>query len=63
MSQGVGATVYRTFHSRQCYQLAITQATASAAAFDPPPRELTKKDWADIDGSLRQALTSFRFLK
>lgn len=63
MSQAVGATVYRTFHSKQCYQLAITQATASAAAFDPPPRELTKEDWTAIYGSLRQALSSFRFLK
>jgi hypothetical protein len=63
MSQSVGGQIYRTFHGGRCYQLGINEATASAQAFDPPARELTKSDWRQVEGGLEQARDSFRFLK
>ena len=63
MSQSVGAQVYRTFHGAKCYQLTITTATASAAAFDPPERDLSKRDWAAVNRALGKARDSFQFLK
>jgi len=63
MSQSVGGSIYRTFHQGKCYQMGINVATASAQAFDPPAREITKRDWHKINGRLEQARDSFRFLK
>jgi hypothetical protein len=63
MNQSVGGHMYRTFHRGTCYQIGINVATASAQVFDPPERELTKADWAEVNGRLEQARDSFRFLK
>ncbi|MGP0020057.1 MAG: hypothetical protein ACLPHP_15910 [Candidatus Sulfotelmatobacter sp.] len=63
MNQSVGGHMYRTFHRGTCYQMGINVATASAQVFDPPERELTKADWAEVNGRLQQARDSFRFLK
>ncbi len=62
MNQSVGGHVYRAFHGGKCYQLGINAATANADVFDPPARELTKEDWAQVNGALEQARDSFRFL-
>lgn len=63
MSQGVGADILRTFHAGRCYELTTTTVTANPGAFDPPPREMTKADWAHVNRRLEQARDSFRFLK
>ena len=63
MSQGVSGDVYRTFHRGKCYQLGINLATANAQTFDPPATEFTKDDWREVQGKLKRALNSFRFLK
>jgi hypothetical protein len=63
MNQSVSGNVYRTFHSGKCYQLGINRATANAQVFDPPAREMTKRDWADVNRVLQRARDSFRFLK
>jgi hypothetical protein len=63
MSQGIDTEVYRGFRRGTCYQLGINVATADSHAFDPPARQLTKKDWHQVKGSLEQARDSFRFTK
>lgn len=63
MNQGVTAEIYRAFHANKCYELAIAIVTANSGAFDPPPRELTKADWDEVNHRLDQARDSFHFLK
>ena len=63
LSQGVDANVYRAWHGTKCYQLTIAAAMANAKVFDPPERELTKEDWAEVHIKLNQARDTFRFLK
>lgn len=63
MNQSVGGHMYRVFHGGKCYQMGINVAGASAHVFDPPERELTKADWAEVNRRLEQARDSFRFLK
>jgi hypothetical protein len=63
MSQSRTIRSYMAFHKGKCYDLAIWVATADAGAFDPPARELSKADWAEIDGRLNEVRDSFRFLK
>jgi hypothetical protein len=63
MNQSVSGHVYRTFHLGKCYQMGINVATASAQFFDPPERDLTKADWAEVNGRLERARDSFRFTK
>jgi hypothetical protein len=55
--------LYRTFHRRGCFQMSIRIATVSSGAFDPPVKELSGKDWDEVNGRLRECLKSFRFLK
>ena len=55
--------IYRTFHGNQCYQLSIRIASTSSHVFDRPVKELTQKDWSEVNGRMKQALDSFRFLK
>ena len=57
------ATSYATFHNGKCYGLGITIVTISAQAFDPPAKELTKRQWAEVNRRLEQVRDSFRFLK
>lgn len=54
---------YTSFRDGTCYVLAITIVSTSAAAFDPPVKELTQRDWEEIESPLRQARDSFEFLK
>jgi len=63
MNQSVSGEVYRTFHRGKCYQLGINVAMANPGVFDPPARELTKRDWREVKGQLEQARDSFRFIK
>jgi hypothetical protein len=63
MSQMRNSKEYVTYHGGKCYAIAITVATANAGAFDPPPKELSKQDWAEINGRLEQVRDSFRLLK
>jgi len=63
MNKSFDATLYRTFHGSKCYQLGVAVASTNAEVFDPPARELTKEDMADINGRLEQARDSFEFLK
>ncbi len=64
MNQGVEVELYRTFHNGKCYQLGVNFATANDPQdFDPPIRTLTEKDENEINGRLKEALKSFRFLK
>jgi hypothetical protein len=63
MNQGVDVELYRTFHNGKCYQLGINRASANATVFDPPERDLTDADEREVNGTLKQALKSFRFLK
>jgi hypothetical protein len=63
MNQGVKGHLYRRYHRGSCYQLAINIETASAGVFDPGVKELSQKDWAEVNGRLEECLQSFRFLK
>ncbi len=63
LSGGQAGPAYRAFHNGKCYELGI-QTSTSRAVFDPGTvKEFTKKDWAEVEGRLRQALDSFVFLK
>lgn len=56
--------MYRTFHEKKCYQLAIKTAMTSSGAFDPGAiNEFTKEDRNEVYGRLKQPLDSFRFLR
>lgn len=63
MNQMVRGRAYRTFRNGTCYQLGVNLATAFGEVFEPPARELSKKDLDEINGKLEQPLKSFRFLK
>ena len=63
MNQARHSKGYVTFRKGKSYAMTITVATADAGAFDPPPKELSKRDWAQINSRLEQARDSFRFLK
>lgn len=54
---------YLKFHASRCYQLSIEIVTSSSGYFDPPVKELSHKDWAEVNGLLKNCLNSFRFLK
>ena len=59
-----GGTVYRTFHDKKCYELGIQMANSNPGAYDPGTiKEFTKQDRDEVQGRLKQALNSFRFLK
>ncbi len=60
---GQSGPAYRTFHDGKCYELGI-QTVTSCAEHDPGTvKEFTKKDRAEVEGRLSQALNSFVFLK
>lgn len=54
---------YVTFHNGKCYGMGITIVTTNAQVFDPPAKELTKKQWVEVNGQLERVRDSFRFLK
>jgi len=62
-SQYRNARGYVAFHRGKCYRMAITVVTVNAQVFDPPIKELTKRQWAEVNHRLEQARDSFRFLK
>jgi len=62
-SDHVRTHFYLGFHANRCYQLSIQVVTTSSGAFDPPVKELSDKDWAEVNGLLKNCLISFRFLK
>jgi hypothetical protein len=60
---GQTGPAYRAFHDEKCYELGI-QTVLSRAEYDPGTvKEFTEKDRSEVEGRLRQALTSFVFLK
>jgi hypothetical protein len=60
---GQSGPAYRAFHDGKCYELGV-QTVFSRAEYDPGTvEEFTKKDRSKVEGRLRQALTSFVFLK
>jgi hypothetical protein len=62
-SGGQSGPAYRTFHNGKCCELGI-QTFISRAEYDPGTvKEFSKKDWSEVEGSLRRALNSFVFLK
>jgi hypothetical protein len=63
MNQFLETHAYRTFHKGKCYQLGINVATANPKVYEPPARDLTAADWREVNGTLEQALKSFRSLK
>lgn len=63
MNQGVKGHLYRSFHGGSCYQLSVRTETVPADLFDPGVKELSQKDWANVNGHLEECLKSFRFLK
>jgi hypothetical protein len=63
-SGGQMGEIYRLFHDGMCYEVGIQQAHTNSGAYDPGTiQEFTKRDQAQVDRSLRQALHSFVFLK
>jgi hypothetical protein len=54
---------YRVFHNSKCYELSLQYVNASPGAFDPGIKLLTRQDWKDIKGRLKQIVRSFRFLR
>lgn len=63
MGHGLDGYVYRNFHRNTCYELSINMTSMSTGAFETPPKEFTQKDYNEVNGRLKQALESFRFLK
>jgi hypothetical protein len=63
MNRARDARGYVTFHHAKCYSMAITVVTTNAQVFDPPAKELTRKQWAEVNRRLEQARDSFQFLK
>jgi hypothetical protein len=62
-NQSTEVYLYRTFHKGKCYQLGINRASANPIVFDPPVTDLSDADEREVNGTLKQALKSFRFLK
>ena len=60
---GFDGHVYRNFHRNACYEVSIRIASTDSWVFGVPVKELTRKDWNEVNGRLKQALDSFRFLK
>jgi hypothetical protein len=63
MSHHLEEHIYRTFHHGACYQLGISDASGSGAAYSPPIKDIPEKKWAQVNGRLAECLNSFRFLK
>jgi hypothetical protein len=62
-SGGESGPAYRAFHDGKCYELGV-RTVFSRAEHDPGTVEqFTEKDRYEVEGRLRQALTSFVFLK
>jgi hypothetical protein len=60
---GQGGPVYRTFHDKKCYELSI-QTAISRGEYDPETvKEFTRQDSDEVQGRLKQALNSFKFVK
>jgi hypothetical protein len=56
--------IYRVFHAWKCYELAIQEVTTAHGAYNPGTiQEFTKEDSDEVLARLREALTSFTFLK
>ena len=63
-NQSLEGHAYRNFHENKCYELSIRIVYANPALFDSPfNKELSPKDWADVNAQLKGALDSFQFLK
>ena len=61
---GQGGPVYRAFHAKKCYELGIQTAGSSPGNYDPGTfKEFTQRDRNEVQGRLKQALSSFRFVK
>jgi hypothetical protein len=61
---GQTGRIYRAFHNGGCYELGIQQAFTRPGGFDSGTiQKFTKRDQAEVDRRLLQALHSFRFLK
>ena len=55
--------IYRAFHNTKCYELGI-QTAISRGEYDPgTTKEFTKRDSDEVQGRLKEALNSFRFVK
>jgi hypothetical protein len=63
MSHWQSINLYRAFHSKECYELRLTQSGVDAGVFDPPMKTLTRAQHNDVDESLTQILQSVRFLR
>jgi hypothetical protein len=51
------------FHDTTCYELSLQFVNARPGAFDPGIKLLTRQDWKDVDGRLKQIIRSFQFLR
>jgi hypothetical protein len=65
MGNSLDEHLYRTFHQGKCYELGIQTATSTRGEDDPAGtiKEFTKKDSDEVQGRLKHAVHSFRFLK
>lgn len=60
---GQGGPVYRSFHDKKCYELGI-QTAMVRGGYDPGTiQEFTKKDSEEVQRQLKQALSSFTFVR
>ena len=62
LGHGRDSKSYMTFRNGKCYVMVITGVVVTAE-IDPPQRQLTKRDWAEIYRPLGQTRDSVRFLK
>jgi hypothetical protein len=60
---GIDGHVYRTYHRDTCYELSIRIAVTGSWVFGEPVKELTQKNWNEVNSRLEEALYSFRFSK
>jgi len=62
-SGGQYGPAYRTFHNGRCYEIGIQTFISRAVYDDGPAKDLTKKQWSEIERSLNEPLNTFVFLK
>jgi hypothetical protein len=62
-SHWLSTDLYRAFHNKRCFELAINQTGTEPHVTDPPMKTLTAVQQKMLDRTMSNVLHSFRFLK
>ena len=62
-SHWLSTNLYRAFHNKTCFELAVNQTGTEPHVTDPPMKTLTAAQQKKLERTMSSVLHSFRFLK